>query len=288
MKKKILIIFIVIVLFGIMSYAIYKTMPENIGLKNMKYDNSLSEENNYPVFYGKVLKTLGIYEEVAWAEPPPGQIQIIIEPQENEEIRKASNKIVVYLKEYDGNNYEQGTIVKVTYTGSITDVTYSEELKQVDCISISEVKNNTLDMYKKILEDLIKQDEALNAEAKFIAIDFENFYAHHKDEYSKDDQLRMLSPNEKQALLNFCKKYNENVIEANFEKLKEQGLFNEKTKSLDGILISVDKIETIKEDRAVLRMSKYRSSLGAIMPKYELNLIDNNYWKLKLIDTMIS
>lgn len=259
----------------------------HIGSWNLKYDTSLgetNEENGYQIFYGKVLDTLGIYEEVCWVEPPLGQIQITVEPEQNEEIRKSSDKIVLYLKEYDGNNYEVGTKVKVTYTGDIRE-TYPA---QVDCISIEEVENKTINMYEKILEDLISQDSALNTEAKFIAIDFENFKTYHKDRHSKENQMRSLSPNEKQAILDFCKKYNENVIEANFKELKEQGHFNEETMSLDGILISIDNIEKIKENKIVLRIKKYRSALGAVMPKYELNLVNEYYWNLKIIDTMIS
>lgn len=259
----------------------------HIGSWNIQYGSSLGEvdeDNSNPVFYGKIIDTLGIYEEIAWVEPPPGPVQITIEPEENEEIRKTSDRIVVYLKEDDGNVYESGTRVKVTYTGDIQE-TYPA---QVDCISIEEVENKTINMYKKILEDLIKQDSALNENAKFIAIDFENFLTYHKDRYAKEDQLRSLSPNEKQALLDFCKQYNENVIEASFEELKEQGHFNEETMSLDGILITVNKTEIIKEDKAILRMSKYRSALGAIMPKYELNLENEYYWNLKVIDTIIS
>lgn len=262
------------------GYAINKMNKEDILIsKENEIDN-----NGYPIFYGKVIDTLGIYEEVAWVEPPPGSIQITVEPEEGENIRKSSDKIVLYLKEYDGNNYEQGTRVKVTYTGEIRE-TYPA---QIDCIGIEEVENKTVNMYKKILEDLINQDSALNENAKFIAIDFENFIGHHKDRYSNEDQIRKLSEKEKQTLLDFCKQYNKNVIEANFEKLKEQGYFNEETMSLEGILISVDKVETIKENKAVLRVSKYRSGLGAVMPKYELKLVDEYYWELKVIDMMIS
>lgn len=171
------------------------------------------------------------------------------------------------------------------------DIMQNEETypAQIDCISIEEVENKAVNMYKKILEDLIKQDSALNENAKFIAIDFEKFSTNYKDRYEEDkDYRRNLSPNEKQAIIDFCKQYNENVIEANFEKLKEQGHFNEETKSLDGILISVEQIETIKEDKAVIRISKYRSALGAIMPKYELNLVNDYYWELKVLDTIIS
>lgn len=287
MKKKILIIIIIllifIILYGIISYAVNKLKTKN-NPWNMENDNSLGKENSNPVFYGKVLDTLGIYELVDWVKEPPGQIQITIEPEQNEEIRKTTDKIIVYLKNDNGNAYEAGTRVKVTYTGDIKE-TYPA---QVDCISIEEIENKTINMYKKILEDLIKQDNALNENAKFIAIDFENFLTHHKDRYAKEEQLRSLSQNEKQALLDFCKQYNENVIEASFEELKEQGHFNEETRSLDGILITVDNTETIKGNKAILRMSKYRSALGAIMPKYEVDLINDYCWNLKVIDTIIS
>ena len=59
-------------------------------------------EYGYETFYGKVVDTLGIYEEVNWAEPIPGSIQITIEPTESDPIRNSADKIVVYLKEYDG------------------------------------------------------------------------------------------------------------------------------------------------------------------------------------------
>lgn len=77
-------------------------------------------------------------------------------------------------------------------------------------------------------------------------------------------------------------------MEANFERLKEQGYYDEETYSLAGLLIRIDKIDAIKENKVVLRISKYRSALGAVMPKYELNLINGYYWKLKVIDMKIS
>lgn len=289
MKKKILIVLgiliIIIVVFGIVFLIVNNIRAEKTGLYNKKYESSLDETNEEnQVFYGTIIDTLGIYEQVNWVIVPPAPIQITIEPEPNEQIRKSSNKIITYVNDSNGNSYEPGTKVKVTYTGDIKET----NPVQVDSISIEEIENKTLNMYKKILEDLIKQDSALNTDAKFIAIDFGNFLAHHKDRYSKDNQYRSLSPNEKQALLDFCKQYNENVIEANFEQLKEKGYFNEETKRLDGILISVSKTESINEEKAILRISKYRSALGAIMPKYELNLINGYDWNLKVVDTMIS
>lgn len=252
-----------------------------------KYAPSIKKEEtktNEYTFLGRVIGTLGIYEEVSWVKDVPGSIQITIEPLEGEEIRKTTDKIVIYLKEYDGNNYEAGTIVKVTYTGEVL----KSDPPQMNYTKIEEVKNYTVEMYKKILEDLINQDSAINEGAKFIAIDFTNFLAYHKDGNDGSSQLRNLSTNEKNQLLDYCKKYNENVIEATMEELKEKGYFNEKNMYLQGILITVTNTEKVEFDKAILSLQKYRGGLAAVFPKYEVTLVDNDYWTLQILDMAIS
>ena len=246
-----------------------------------KINNEQNEEKT-SYFTGTVIDSFGIFEEVAWAKEVPGKIQITTQPDENQAIRKSSDKIVVYLKEDDGNSYDPGTKVKVEYTGDVMK-SYPAE---VNCVSITEIQNNMLNLYKELLEKLINEDPALNSDAKFIAIDFENFSAYRKGR-NGENYNRSLSINEKQALLDLCKKYNDNVIEANFEQLKQQGHFNEETMSLDGILISVEKMEKITQDKAIITMGKYRSGLGAIWPKYEANLVDNK-WKIEVQSMLIS
>lgn len=252
-----------------------------------KYAPSIKKEEtktNEYTFLGRVIDTLGIYEEVSWVKDVPGSIQITIEPLEGEEIRKSTDKIVIYLKEYDGNNYEAGTIVKVTYTGEVL----KSDPPQVNYTKIEEVKNYTVEMYKKILDDLINQDSAINEGAKFIAIDFTNFLAYHKDGNDGSSQLRNLSTNEKNQLLDYCKKYNENVIEATMEELKEKGYYDEKNIYLQGILIKVNETEKIEFDKAILSLQKYRGGLAAVFSKYELTLVDNDYWTLQILDMAIS
>lgn len=252
-----------------------------------KYAPSIKKEEtktNEYTFLGRVVDTLGICEEVSCVKDVPGSIQITIEPLEGEEIRKTTDKIVIYLKEYDGNSYEAGTIVKVTYTGEVL----KSDPPQVNYTKVEEVKNYTVEMYKKILDDLINQDSAINEDAKFIAIDFTNFLAYHKDRYDGSSQLRNLSTNEKNQLLDYCKKYNENVIEATMEELKEKGYFNEKNMYLQGILITVTNTEKVEFDKAILSLQKYRGGLAAVFPKYELTLVDNDYWNLQILDMAIS
>lgn len=260
----------------------------HIGSWIMKYDSSLGEkleenEEGYSTFIGTVLSSDGIFEEVMRAEDIGGSIEIIVQPDENEVIRKSSDKISVVLKEYDGNAYDPGTKIKVTYNREIME-TYPARVKAV---RIKEIENKTINMYKVIFNKLMEDDSALNEDAKFIAIDFENFSAYRKDKI-EGGYSRPLTENERKTLIDFLKQYNENVMEANFEQLKEQGYYDEETYSLDGLLISMEKIETIKENKAVLRICKYRSALGAVMPKYELNLINGYYWNLKTIDIIIS
>ena len=254
------------------------------GYKYAPYIKKEETKTNEYTFLGRVVDTLGIYEEISWVKDVPGSIQITIEPLEGEEIRKTTDKIVIYLKEYDGNNYEAGTIVKVTYTGEVL----KSDPPQVNYTKIEEVKNYTVEMYKKILDDLINQDSAINKGAKFIAIDFTNFLAYHKDGNDGSSQLRNLSTNEKNQLLDYCKKYNENVIEATMEELKEKGYFNEKNMYLQGILITVTNTEKVEFDKAILSLQKYRGGLAAVFPKYELTLVDNDYWNLQILDMAIS
>lgn len=293
-KKKIIVGIFILVIVAIVGtlYIIDLNRTKNdepvfFSTWGYKYAPSIKKEEtktNEYTFLGRVIDTLGIYEEVSWVKDVPGSIQITIEPLEGEEIRKTTDKIVIYLKEYDGNNYEAGTIVKVTYTGEVL----KSDPPQVNYTKIEEVKNYTVEMYKKILEDLINQDSAINEGAKFIAIDFTNFLAYHKDGNDGSSQLRNLSTNEKNQLLDYCKKYNENVIEATMEELKEKGYFNEKNMYLQGILITVTNTEKVEFDKAILSLQKYRGGLAAVFPKYELTLVDNDYWTLQILDMAIS
>lgn len=293
-KKKIIVGIFILVIVAIVGtlYIIdlnrmKKDEPVFFSTWGYKYAPSIKKEEtktNEYTFLGRVIDTLGIYEEVSWVKDVPGSIQITIEPLEGEEIRKTTDKIVIYLKEYDGNNYEAGTIVKVTYTGEVL----KSDPPQVNYTKIEEVKNYTVEMYKKILDDLINQDSAINEGAKFIAIDFTNFLAYHKDGNDGSSQLRNLSTNEKNQLLDYCKKYNENVIEATMEELKEKGYFNEKNMYLQGILITVTNTEKVEFDKAILSLQKYRGGLAAVFPKYELTLVDNDYWNLQILDMAIS
>ena len=71
-------------------------------------------------------------------------------------------------------------------------------------------------------------------------------------------------------------------------QVKEKGYFDQKNLYLQGILITATDIEKIEFDKAVLSLEKYRGGLAAVFPKYELTLVDNDYWDLKVLSMAIS
>ncbi len=88
--------------------------------KNEEIENLPKEDSLY--FYAKVIESK--------------QNNIIVEPNEGEEIRKSADKISIGLGEYNDAIYEVGTNVKITYTGYVME-TYPAK---VDAIKI-EVKS---------------------------------------------------------------------------------------------------------------------------------------------------
>lgn len=97
-------------------------------------------ENDKPCFYGKVIESNEKY--------------IIVEPIENEEERKSSDKFYISLGENNDAIYQIGTNVKVTYTGFIQETYPAKidvidiELKSCDKFDIEFNKNEKLNIEK--------------------------------------------------------------------------------------------------------------------------------------------
>lgn len=53
-------------------------------------------------------------------------------------------------------------------------------------------------------------------------------------------------------------------MEATFEELKEKGFYNQETMSLDGVLLSIEKVNFKSNDNVLIEGSKSHSSLGAV------------------------
>ena len=108
------------------------------------------EANKEQSFFGKVIES--------------NQSYIIVEPNENEEIRKSSDKIDIGLGEYNDALYEVGTNVKITYEGPIME-TYPAQIKAIK-IEVKSAENfeilfkdrKPIDSYNKIYAILDKSE----------------------------------------------------------------------------------------------------------------------------------
>lgn len=157
MKKKMLIILV----WGFLLFEI-------IGCSGKKNDEHS--------FYGKVLEVSSSY--------------LIVEPNEDEEERKSSDKFHIDLKN-DDITYEVGTNVKITYIGGINE-SYPA---QVGTTKIEIVDKNTNQHYSKVINN-IKIDLAIPKEWKYAEMS--------KDEDDDTYALKLYKSNENQyAVLSF-------------------------------------------------------------------------------------
>ncbi|WP_391116056.1 peptide ABC transporter substrate-binding protein [Psychrobacillus sp. L3] len=122
-------------------------------------------------------------------------------------------------------------------------------------------------IYSVALDSIMEQDDALNGDMEFIAIDMSNF-----DEVNETDKNEILNY--------FNGKYKVKVMDATFEQLKEMGLYNPDTMSLDGVLLRIEKVDIKSNNNIFFEGSKYRSGLGAVGVEVTVHYKDNN-WKSK-------
>lgn len=111
-------------------------------------------------------------------------------------------------------------------------------------------KDHLPEIYIQAFDSFMPLDEGLNGEMKYIAIDMSN--------------LNSLNITGKEKILNHFKKYGVEVMEASLEDLKQKGLFNERSLSLEGILLSIKEVDIQSDTKVQIEGSKYRSGLGAI------------------------
>jgi len=209
---------------------------------------------------------------------------LTVKPAEIEGERKSSDKFYVSLGE-SNETFEIGDKVRITYTGGIMEVYPA----RVNAINVEKIQDDKLEsMYKTIIDKLYAEDSALNYNAKYIALDLDGIEEIVKRDNVNIDKFNVIpDANQKESLLNYCRKYNENVINAGFDELKEQGLFNEEELYIEGILIYISGIEKVSENKVHLEAVKYKSGLGAIFLECEMKYKDNN-WGLEIKGYAIS
>lgn len=144
MKKKIIRIIIIIVLvLGIGAGVVYKSIEKDVTGREIFYFNTDTNGSNDTVsydehfFYGKILEVSSSY--------------IIVEPNENEEEIKSSDKFSVELKN-DNTTYKVGDNVKITYNGGINE-SYPAQIGTTKIELESVVKDNVLKKINSIAEN---------------------------------------------------------------------------------------------------------------------------------------
>ena len=135
------------------------------------------------------------------------------------------------------------------------------------CNTGIEPKEHLGEIYSVALDSILKQDEGLNSDMEYIAIDMSN-----SEELDESD---------KKEILNYFKeKYKVEVIDATLEELKEKGLYNPDMMRLDGVLLKIKKVDFKFNNKILFEGSKYRSGLGAIGVEVKVHYKDNK-WKSK-------
>ena len=122
------------------------------------------------------------------------------------------------------------------------------------------------DAYGLALNLLVETDPALNQSMDYIAVDMETFEL---DAGDKESILRSLET-----------KYGVDAMDASFEELKAQGLYDEESGSLAGILLTIEEMETNFNGSITFTGTKMKSGLGAVGVESTLEF-DDNRWKVQ-------
>ena len=144
-----------------------------------------------------------------------------------------------------------------------------------------------VEMYKTILDRILTQNNGIYSTDKYISLDVGSLRAPAQED--SNGEYVSLTANEKNELLEYCKKYHKEVKGLSIEGLKEDGLVQDNNGfiSLEGALLRVLEIEKLTENKAVIWFQSFHTGLGAIMPKYELTY-KNGKWKITEKEMAIS
>lgn len=257
----IVIAILVLALIGAGTYYYISTQTENVNFPGNGATNIPQGivAGDYNIFKG-------IIQEI-------NDDNAIVKPNANESISQSADKVRISLM---GGKYKVGEEVEVTYAGQVME-SYPA---QVNVLRIELVNySQSAALYTRLIENLITEDNALNPKAdEFIAIDFTNF---------KTVQGEALPQEDKDAIVSFLGNYHKNIKVATLEELEVQGYFDSENLILDGILISISKIDIKSEKNVIVDMIKYRSGLGAIFPTYDAKY-KNGQWTYEITSMAIS
>jgi len=170
---------------------------------------------------------------------------------------------------------------------------------RIDDISKFQIKNTKLEkneqtkksdkiisMYKTIIDDIAENYNAIYPSDKYISLDINSLKAPNPN--SKENYVD-LTEEEQNELLEYCKKYHEEINSLSMEELKQAGLNkgSETFIELEGVLLRVLEIDKLTENKAVIWFQAFHTGLGAVMPKYKLNY-KNGEWNITVLEMAVS
>lgn len=120
------------------------------------------------------------------------------------------------------------------------------------------------DIYTIALDSYMPIDEGLNSDMQYIAINTQTL------ENATDEDIK--------RILDFFKKYKVDVIDESFESLKEKGMVKDGN-YIEGVLLVIESINQVSENRVIIEGSKFRSGIGAIGVKSTI-IKENGKWIL--------
>ena len=128
-------------------------------------------------------------------------------------------------------------------------------------------KTTLVYVYIQAIDNLLKEDPALNDGMKYIAIDMKT--------------LRGISEADKEEIIKYFESKYTKVKDASMEDLKKEGEFDEKNYRLkNGVAIKVDKVTEFSDKSISFEASKYKSGLGAIGLEFNFTKQEKE-WKLE-------
>jgi Ca-activated chloride channel family protein len=126
---------------------------------------------------------------------------------------------------------------------------------------------NAVDAYKIVIDKLYNEDEGLNSDIKYLAID--------------TTTMVNLNDDAKVELLKALEDYGLIVLDMTFEELEKQG-YIEDLYFKEGILFKIED-EPMKNNTIKMNVSKWRSGLGAIGYNNLVMKYKNGEWEITKI-----
>lgn len=134
------------------------------------------------------------------------------------------------------------------------------------CSGGENLKDHFGELYIIALDALMEEDKALNSDMTFIAIDM---------------SLDGVDEEQKKTILHhFKNQYKVKVLDAAMDELEEKGYYNPDTNALEGVFLRIEKVDFTFNDHVLIEGSKFKSGIGAIGLRIEVEYEDGK-WHLK-------